>query len=222
MSRENGLSTAVKIALLTLAALGSDVPVRGQAVGFVPIPAPLPSGVMLDVTPAVSADRRYVRMSLGVNFNEIIGFTPYQVPAAVSGGGAGMNGPIGGLGGILGGGGGGGGGGRGAGGGSVSMGPIAPVMDPDLGYFSPAGDPFEQALNAPPAPVARAPTLPAPSGKSPLRSRSGQGKAGRTRRRPSSGPQSAPIPRTSTVTPNAESSETTKTRAQSGVPPLDL
>ena len=70
---------------------------------------------MLDVTPAVSADRRYVRMTLGVNFNELIGFTTYQVPAAVSGGGAGMNGPLGGL---LGGGGGlGGAGGLGGGGG---------------------------------------------------------------------------------------------------------
>ena len=80
---------------------------------------------MLDVTPAVSADRRYVRMSLGVSFNDILGFTTYSVPAAVSGGGAaGMNGLLGGLGGAGGGGAGGGGGARSVGlGGPVAVGP---------------------------------------------------------------------------------------------------
>ena len=111
MRHKNGLSTAAKIGFLVLAVQGSGFPARGQAVGFLPTAVPFPNGAMLDVTPAVSADRRYVRMTLGVNFNELIGFTPYQVPAAVGGGGAGMNGP---LGGILGGGGGGGLGGGGA------------------------------------------------------------------------------------------------------------
>ena len=80
MSRKNGLSTAAKIGLLALAVQGFEVSARGQAVGFMPIPAPLPSGAMLDVTPAVSADRRYVRMTLGVSFNEIIGFTTLPGP----------------------------------------------------------------------------------------------------------------------------------------------
>ena len=109
----------------------------------------------------------YVRMTLGVNFNELIGFTTYQVPAAVSGGGAGLNGPIGG---ILGGGGLGGAGGVGGRGVSVPTGPIAPVTDPGFGYGQTSGDPFEQALKAPAGPVALAPPVPAPAGKNPPRS----------------------------------------------------
>ena len=42
-----------------------------------------------------SADRGAC-MSMGVSFSELNGFTNYSVPAAVSGGGANMNGPIGG------------------------------------------------------------------------------------------------------------------------------
>src|SRR3954470_1781545 len=85
---------------------------RAQAVAFQPVVTPFPSGVTLDVTPTVSADRRYVRMGIGVSFTSLLGFDTYSVPAAVSGGG--MNGAIGGLGGLgMGGGmGGGGGGGR--------------------------------------------------------------------------------------------------------------
>src|SRR3954452_11167661 len=84
--------------------------VRAQAVAFQPVVTPFPSGVGLDVTPSVSADRRYVRMGIGVSFTTLLGFDTYSAPAAVSGGG--MNGAIGGLGGGgmgMGGGGGGGG-----------------------------------------------------------------------------------------------------------------
>ena len=84
---------------------------RAQAVAFQPVVTPFPSGVTLDVTPTVSADRRYVRMGIGVSFTSLLGFDTYWVPAAVSGGG--MNGTIGGLGGL----GMGMGGGMGAGGG---------------------------------------------------------------------------------------------------------
>ena len=121
------------IGLLALSAQGLESSARGQAVGFAPIPAPLPSGVILDVTPAVSADRRYVRLSLGVSFSDIQGFTTYSVPAAVSGGGAaGMNGLLGGLGGVGGAGGAGGGGGaRSVGlGGPVVVGPLRDLTSP--------------------------------------------------------------------------------------------
>ncbi len=221
MRRRNGLATAAKIGPLALAVQGLDVSARGQAIGFQPIPAPFPSGAMLDVTPAASADRRYVRTILGVSSSDLTGFTTYQVPAAVSGGGAGMNGLIGG---ILGGGGLGGPGGLGGGGSSVPTrptGPIAPVTDPDFGSGLPAGDPFEQALKAPVGPVALAPSLSARSGKNPLRSRPAQLRAGRTRRRASSRPQTVTIPGTMTVTPQAESSDTARTETQSGFSPLD-
>ena len=59
------------------------------SVAFVPTPAPLPNGVILTVTPVVSADRRYVRMTLSPIFNTIDGFTTIQVPAAVGGSGLG-------------------------------------------------------------------------------------------------------------------------------------
>jgi len=59
------------------------------SVAFVPTPSPLPNGVILTVTPVVSADRRYVRMTLTPTFNTIDGFTTIQVPAAVGGSGLG-------------------------------------------------------------------------------------------------------------------------------------
>ena len=52
-------------------------------------PTPFPNGVTLQVTPVVSADRRYVRMTLSPNFNALEGFDTIQVPAAVGGGGLG-------------------------------------------------------------------------------------------------------------------------------------
>jgi hypothetical protein len=114
---ETGWSMAKRECLLSLIAGGLvliaplfEVPAAAQAIGFQPIPAPLPSGVQLNVTPSVSADRRYVRIGVNAGFQTIEGFSTFSVPAAVSGGGAGMNG-------LLGFGGGGAGGGAGAGGG---------------------------------------------------------------------------------------------------------
>ncbi len=104
--------------LTTLGAFAAPGAARGQgAVGFQPVVGSLPDGVQLNAIPAVSADRRYVRLSLNVGFQTIDGFSTFPVPAAVGGGGV-NRGALGGsgLGGLLGGGGGAGGGGAGAGG----------------------------------------------------------------------------------------------------------
>ena len=59
----------------------------------------------MTVTPAVSADRRYVRLSVNAFFNDLNGFTTFSFPGGAVGGGnfggfgggitAGMNGVIG-------------------------------------------------------------------------------------------------------------------------------
>ena len=121
---------------------------RAQAVAFQPVVTPFPSGVTLDVTPTVSADRRYVRMGIGVSFTSLLGFDTYSVPAAVSGGG--MNGAIGGLGGL----GMGMGGGMGAGGGggfrAAGLGETRVAGgDQGVGFGEVAGDPFARAAEAP-------------------------------------------------------------------------
>ena len=59
------------------------------SVAFFPQVASFPNGVTLQVTPVVSADRRYVRMTLSPVFTVLNGFTTIQVPAAVGGGGLG-------------------------------------------------------------------------------------------------------------------------------------
>jgi hypothetical protein len=103
---------------------------RAQAVAFNPSVGSIPDGVSLNVTPVVSADRRYVRLSLGAQFQTINGFTNFPVPAAIGGGGNGGGGlgrlGGGGLGGL-------GGGGGLAGGGlrSVGLGPA------DFAYWYP-------------------------------------------------------------------------------------
>jgi len=101
---------------------------RAQAVAFQPEVSPLFSGALVTVTPVVSADRRYVRLSLDTSFTHVNGFTTYLVPAAVSGGG-GAGGMMG-LNGLLGGGGAGGGGGHGrAGSLTQGQGPLAGPVD---------------------------------------------------------------------------------------------
>ena len=71
-----------------------------QAIGFAPGVGALPDGVMLNVTPAVSADRRYVRLALGFGSQTVSGFNTFPVVGAVGGGGNGqMAGGMGGMGG---------------------------------------------------------------------------------------------------------------------------
>ena len=68
----------------------SLIPIVGPgSVAFLPTVASFPNGVQLLVTPVVSADRRYVRMTLSPVFTAIEGFDTIQVPAAVGGSGLG-------------------------------------------------------------------------------------------------------------------------------------
>jgi hypothetical protein len=90
-----------------------------QAVGFTPQITVIPDGIFLTVTAVVSADRRYVRLTLGPSFNSIIDVQSFTFNSGgnVGGNGIGIGGGIGG-GGLGGGGLGGGGlGGGGLGGG---------------------------------------------------------------------------------------------------------
>ncbi|WP_237170943.1 type II secretion system protein GspD [Paludisphaera borealis] len=65
-------------------------PVVGPgSVAFVPSIGQLNNGVNLLVTPVVTADRRYVRLSLTPSFTTINNFTTISVPAAVGGAGLG-------------------------------------------------------------------------------------------------------------------------------------
>ena len=99
MRTMKGCFRALLVGFLMMEVLHLELSARGQAIGFQPVPQAFPSGSILDVTPAISADRRYVRMSINASFSVLNGFTNYSVPAAVSGGGAGMNGLMGGIGG---------------------------------------------------------------------------------------------------------------------------
>jgi len=92
------------VGLLLVCGWGFNSGARGQAaIAFVPGIGAIPSGETLTVTPAVSADRRYVRLSVDAFFNSFNGFTPFNVQGAVGGGGglggfgglAGMNGVMG-------------------------------------------------------------------------------------------------------------------------------
>ena len=74
-------------------------------IAYVPIPGFVPTGATMTVTPVVSADRRYVRLSVDAFFNDLNGFSTFSFPGAAVGGGnfggagagfnAGMNGVIG-------------------------------------------------------------------------------------------------------------------------------
>lgn len=69
----------------------TQIPIVGLgAVAFQPVIGTIPNGVTLFVTPVVSADRRYVRMSLSPVFISFQGFENFPTAAAV--GGIGFNG----------------------------------------------------------------------------------------------------------------------------------
>lgn len=64
---------------------------RGQGVAFQPTVGVAPDGVAMSAVPAVSADRRYVRLSVNAGFSTVTGFQNVGVPFAVSGLGGGEN-----------------------------------------------------------------------------------------------------------------------------------
>ena len=95
---------AAALGLVVASGAWFDTKASAQAVAYTPQVSSILNGAALQATPVVSADRRYVRMTLTPYFNTVNGFTTYTAPlAAVSGGGAGSIG--GGLGGAGGGGG---------------------------------------------------------------------------------------------------------------------
>ncbi|MCH8151571.1 MAG: hypothetical protein IH830_04255 [Planctomycetes bacterium] len=67
----------------------------GDAVGvFLPIPGVVSEGVVLDVEGVISADRRYVTMTVIVSLSEILNIRELAVQGAVGGGGLGGGGAI--------------------------------------------------------------------------------------------------------------------------------
>jgi hypothetical protein len=112
-------------------------PLFAQGVAFQPVVGALPSGPFLNTTPAVSIDRRYVRVGVNAQFIDNAAFTTINVPGAVSGGPGGP-GALGGAG--LG----------GAGAGQFLAG-MDGVVDPSAGYAS-AGIPAGPGYMGYPAP----------------------------------------------------------------------
>ena len=101
-------------AITLLGAGGFVAPGRAMAQGsvaFQPNVGTIPDGIGLSATPAVSADRRYVRLSLGFDSSTVQGFQNIPFPAGAVGMGGGTlgGGGLGGLGGGAGGAGGAGG-----------------------------------------------------------------------------------------------------------------
>ena len=116
------------------------------AVAYTPGIGNISEGLSLSVVPAVSADRRYVRLSLNPTFQTIDGFQNFPIPFGVSGAGGtgggrggfgGLGGGLGGLGGV---------GGAGAGFRSVMAGMEAPAGPLDA-LFSPSfGNPSDRTF----------------------------------------------------------------------------
>jgi hypothetical protein len=170
---------------------GVLVPSARAQVAFIPQVGSFPNGAMMSTTPAVSFDRRYVRLGVNPVFTTIEGFNTFSVPAAVSGGGVGAGG-LGGLGlGGLGMGGGGGGLGGGFGGGMVGFAGVnGPMVDPNgamagsgfggrpIGPMSPSAGPSTSSSDfedQPMRPQAREPQpTHAPLSKKAIRRRKGR------------------------------------------------
>jgi len=75
--------------------IASLTPLVGAgAAGFLPTIGQIPNGVQLNVTPVVTADRRYVRLTLAPQFISFNGFTTVSVPIIAGGGGLGGGGAV--------------------------------------------------------------------------------------------------------------------------------
>jgi hypothetical protein len=96
------IRSSIFTSLLLVALMIAPSQVKAQAVAFQPTPGQIMDGVSLNATAVVSADRRYVRLSLGPQFQTVNGFMNFPIPGAIAGGGNGGGG-LGGLGGAGGG-----------------------------------------------------------------------------------------------------------------------
>jgi hypothetical protein len=106
-----GVRLVLGLAVIWLLCVATDTFGQG-AVAFIPNIGSAPTGETMTVTPAVSADRRYVRLSVNGFFNTVNGFSSFTTPLGAVGGvgsgggglgGGGLGGGLGGLGGGLGG-----------------------------------------------------------------------------------------------------------------------
>jgi hypothetical protein len=89
--------TVIALGLFTLAGSIQSSAKAQTAIAYVPEVGFIPTGATMTVTPVVSADRRYVRVSVNAFFNDLNGFSTFSFPgAAVSGGGGGNFGGAGG------------------------------------------------------------------------------------------------------------------------------
>ena len=126
------------LAAICFPCFGPDTFGQGAA-AFTPNIGIAANGETMTVTPAVTADRRYVRLSVNAFFNTVNGFTPFTTPlgavGGVGAGGGGLGG--GGLGGLGGGGLGGLGGGLGGVGGGLRS----------VGGFGVAEETFNVGMN---------------------------------------------------------------------------
>lgn len=87
-----------RLALATVLALGIDEGIAcAQSVAYFPVVGTIPDGVIMTVTPVVSADRRYVRLATNPNLIAFGQFDTFPIPGAVGGGPSGP-GALGGLG----------------------------------------------------------------------------------------------------------------------------
>lgn len=107
MARISGyLRIAAGFGLIYAAGWCFEPNARGQgAIAFTPQVGFVPNGSTLTVTPAVSADRRYVRLSVNPYFNTLNGFTTYSSQLGAvggTGGGFGGGGGFAGMNGVMG------------------------------------------------------------------------------------------------------------------------
>jgi hypothetical protein len=127
MTRKQTRKLAAVVGMVSFLLLAGSSQSHAQ-IAYVPGIGFIPSGQTMTVTPAVSADRRYVRIGVNAFFNALNGFQTISFPGGAVGGGN-FGGAIGGFGGV-GGGVGGFGGGFGAGGGVVGGGGFAGMNGP--------------------------------------------------------------------------------------------
>ncbi len=92
-SFNGALATVISVNEINYVA--SLFPLIGAGAGsFIPQIATIQDGVTLSVTPVVSADRRYVRMTLSPSFITFSGFDNISVPIVAGGGGLGGGGAV--------------------------------------------------------------------------------------------------------------------------------